>query len=217
MKQQLRYGMVGGGPGAFIGDVHRKAIRMDNLAVLVAGTFFLRDTEKSKLFGTELGLSEDRLYTDFATMAREEAKREDGIQFVVCVTPNVSHFAICKAFLSEGISVVCDKPLTWTIEESEELVSLTKKKDLLFGGHLFLHWISRSQANASDGQRWLIGEDYVRQCRIPPRIGLPCQSMRTTNLPLGESIPRLRGISNCLGDIGSHIENMVANSHFSGN
>ena len=129
--EKIAYGMIGGGPGAFIGDVHRKAIRIDGLAQLKAGCFS-RDAAKSKAFGAELGVAEDRLYTDYQQMAKAEAKRSDGIKFAVCVTPNASHYEICKAFLSEGIHVVCDKPLTWTIEQSQELADICKKKGLLF-------------------------------------------------------------------------------------
>jgi len=206
--KQLRYGMVGGGPGAFIGDVHRKAIRMDNLAVLVAGAFS-RDAEKSKLFGEELGLAEDRLYTDFATMAKEEAKREDGIQFVVCVTPNASHFAICKAFLSEGISVVCDKPLTWTVEESEELVALTKKKDLLFGvtytytGYPAVKQMRQMVKGGALGKIKFVNAEYPQDW-----LALPVDE--NNKMAPWRIDPKVSGISNCLGDIGSHIENLVA-------
>ena len=206
--KQLRYGMVGGGPGAFIGDVHRKAIRIDNLAVLVAGTFS-RDSEKSKSFGKELGLSDDRLYTDYATMAKEEANRKDGIQFVVCVTPNSSHFDICKAFLSEGISVVCDKPLTWTIEESEELVALTKRKDLLFGvtytytGYPAVKQMRQMVKDGALGTIKFINAEYPQDW-----LALPVD--KNDKLAPWRLDPKLSGITNCLGDIGSHIENLVA-------
>lgn len=206
--KQLRYGMVGGGPGAFIGDVHRKAIRIDDLAVLVAGTFS-RDSEKSKLFGKGLGLSEDRLYTDFATMAREEAKREDGIQFVVCVTPNASHYEICKAFLSEGISVVCDKPLTWTIEQSEELVALTKKNDLLFGvtytytGYPAVKQMRQMVRDGALGKIKFVNAEYPQDW-----LALPVDE--NNKMAPWRIDPTVTGISNCLGDIGSHIENLVA-------
>lgn len=204
----LRYGMVGGGPGAFIGDVHRKAIRIDSLALLVAGTFS-RDAEKSKLFGKELGLSEDRLYTDYATMAKEEAKREDGIQFVVCVTPNASHYEICKAFLSEGISVVCDKPLTWTIEESEELVALTKQKDLLFGvtytytGYPAVKQMRQMVSDGALGAIKFVNAEYPQDW-----LALPVDE--NNKLAPWRIDPKVSGITNCLGDIGSHIENLVA-------
>lgn len=206
--KQLRYGMVGGGPGAFIGDVHRKAIRIDNLALLSAGCFS-RDAEKSRSFGKELGLPSERVYTDFAMMAKEEAKRKDGIQFVVCVTPNVSHFEVCKAFLAEGISVVCDKPLTWTIEQSEALVALAKKKDLLFGvtytysGYPAVKQMRHMVKSGALGAIKFVNGEY-------PQGWLAAPIDEDSKLAPWRMDPKVAGISNCLGDIGSHIENLVA-------
>ena len=99
MAKVLNYGMVGGGPDAFIGDAHRRAISLDESARLVAGVFS-RNAEKSKKMGEVLHIEEERCYKDYETMALEEAKREDGIDFVVVVTPNASHYEICKAFLN---------------------------------------------------------------------------------------------------------------------
>lgn len=93
MAKMLRYGMVGGGPDAFIGDAHRRAIALDSTAMLVAGAFS-RSAEKSKQMAETLHLDEARCYADYQTMAQEEAKREDGIDFVVVVTPNHSHYTI---------------------------------------------------------------------------------------------------------------------------
>lgn len=87
MAKVLNYGMVGGGPDAFIGDAHRRAISLDESARLVAGVFS-RNAEKSKKMGEVLHIEEERCYKDYETMALEEAKREDGIDFVVVVTPN---------------------------------------------------------------------------------------------------------------------------------
>ena len=107
MSRTLTYGMVGGGPGAFIGEAHRKAIALDGSARLVAGCFS-RSPEKTRALGEELGLDPERCYADYREMARAEAQREDGIDFVVVVTPNVTHYEICKAFLEAGIHVSCD-------------------------------------------------------------------------------------------------------------
>ena len=129
--KKLIYGMVGGGPGSFIGDAHRRSIAVDGCADLVAGCFS-RTPEKSAATGAELGIAEDRCYTSYEDMAKAEAAREDGIDFVVIVTPNVSHYPIAKAFLEAGINVSCDKPLCLTVEQADELVALAKEKDLLF-------------------------------------------------------------------------------------
>ena len=108
---KLRFGMVGGGIGGFIGDVHRKAISMDSLAKLEAGCFS-RDWENNKATGESLGLSQDRIYKTFDEMAEKEAARPDAIDFAVIAIPNVYHYPAVKAFLKHGIPVVCDKPFT---------------------------------------------------------------------------------------------------------
>src|SRR5512138_2246445 len=106
-SRALRYGMVGGGQGAFIGDVHRKAIALDGSASLAAGCFS-RSHENTLATGRSLGLAAERLYRTFDEMAEAEARRKDGIDFVVIVTPNAAHFPAARAFLSRGIHVVCD-------------------------------------------------------------------------------------------------------------
>ncbi len=119
MSRTLTYGMVGGGPGAdFIGEAHRKAIALDGSARLAAGCFS-RSPEKTRALGEELGLDPDRCYADYRTMARAEGEREDGVDFVTVVTPNQSHYEICRAFLEAGIHVVCDKPVTDNVPAGE--------------------------------------------------------------------------------------------------
>ena len=129
---KLRYGMVGGGPGAFIGDAHRKAISLDGTAELAAGCFS-RTPEKTAEQGAALGIAPDRCYKDYKEMAAAEAAREDGIDFVVVVTPNSTHYEICKAALEAGLHVVCEKPLCFTSAEAEELVALAKAKNRVVG------------------------------------------------------------------------------------
>ncbi len=188
---RIAYGMIGGGKGAFIGDVHRKAIRLDDLAVLKAGCFS-RDVEKSKAFGTELGIASDRLYADYHEMAEKEASREDGIAFAVCVTPNASHFDICKAFLSQGIHVVCDKPLTWSIEQSEELRKICKEKHLLFGvtytytGYPAVKQMRKMVQDGMLGKIRFVNAEYPQDWLVIP-------SMNIAPLHLGEWTPRYQG------------------------
>ena len=128
--KKLNYGMVGGGPGSFIGDAHRKAINIDAMATLVAGCFS-RTPEKCRETGAQLGVAPDRCYTTFDEMAKAEAARADGIDFVVIVTPNVSHYPACKAFLEAGINVSCDKPLCLTVEQADELEKLAQPGDMI--------------------------------------------------------------------------------------
>ena len=119
--KKIKYGMVGGGQGAFIGGVHRIAARMDDHFELVAGAFS-STPEKSRDSAEELGVSSDRAYGDFTEMAKAEASRENGIEAVAIVTPNNMHFPVAKAFLEAGIHVICDKPMTTTIEDARELL-----------------------------------------------------------------------------------------------
>ena len=106
---KLKYGMVGGGQGAFIGDVHRKAVAMDGKAELVAGCFS-QDYQNTRVTGEMLGLDKNRLYPIFQEMMPAEGKREDKIDFIIIVTPNSSHFEISRLALENGIHVACDKP-----------------------------------------------------------------------------------------------------------
>jgi predicted dehydrogenase len=128
MSEVLSFGMVGGGIGSLIGEVHRKAATFDRKAKLVAGCFS-RDYDNTLSTGKNLGLEIRRLYENFSEMAEREGAREDKIDFVTIVTPNNLHFEIAKAFLEKGINVICDKPLTLKVEEAEELTNLAKKRD----------------------------------------------------------------------------------------
>ncbi len=125
---RVRIGMVGGGPGAGIGQAHRIGLRMDARFDLVAGAFS-RDAAKSRAMGQRLGIDAQRIYTSYEAMAQRETQREDGIEVVAIVTPNDSHYAIAKTFLGHGIHVVCDKPLTDDLERGLELHRLAQPKD----------------------------------------------------------------------------------------
>ncbi|WBU63509.1 Gfo/Idh/MocA family protein [Paracoccus aerodenitrificans] len=127
----LRLGMVGGGAGAMIGNVHRIASRIDGEYVLVAGA--LSSTpEKAQQSAAELGIAQDRAYDDYEKMAQQEAAREDGIDAVSICTPNFLHAPVAKAFLAQGIHVICDKPMTATLEEAQDLAETIKSSDALF-------------------------------------------------------------------------------------
>src|SRR5580700_10092449 len=118
--RRIRLGMVGGGEGAFIGAVHRMAARLDDHYEFVAGAL-ASTPEKARRSGEALGLEPDRIYGDFAMMAKAEAARPDGIEAVSIVTPNHMHAPVARAFLEAGIHVICDKPLTTTLAEAKAL------------------------------------------------------------------------------------------------
>jgi predicted dehydrogenase len=206
---KLSYGMVGGGQGAFIGDVHRKAIAMDGLAEIAAGCFS-HSPENTASTGAALGIAPDRCYKTFEEMAAAEAKRPDKIDFVVIVTPNYAHFAAAKAFLSRGIHVVCEKPLTWEVAEAQELADLAKKNKLLFGvaysytGYPVVKQIRDMIRKGEIGEIRFVNAEYPQEwLATPVEKGDSKQAKWRTD-------PKIAGKSNCVGDIGSHAENMVA-------
>jgi len=205
----ISYGMVGGGPGAFIGDVHRKAIRIEGLAQLCAGCFS-RHPEKSAAFGKELGVAPDRLYCNYLEMAEAESKRADGIKFAVCVTPNAFHYEICKAFLERKINAVCDKPLTFTSAEAEELVAIAKKNNLLFGvtytytGYPAVKQMRSMIKAGRIGKIRFINAEYPQEW-----LAMPIDEH--SKIAPWRMDPKMSGKVNCLGDIGTHIEDLVYN------
>ena len=133
LNRKIRYGMVGGGPDAFIGAVHRKAAALDGEIDLIAGAFS-SSPEKSRQQGAELFLDPNRVYGSYQEMAEKESQLPAGerIDFVSIVTPNHVHFDVAKTFIEAGFHVVCDKPMTTTVADAETLCSLVKAHDVIF-------------------------------------------------------------------------------------
>jgi len=206
---RLKYGMVGGGPGAFIGDVHRKAIALDGKAELVAGCFS-QDYISTQNTGQELGLDSSRLYPTYEAMAEAENKREDRMDFVLIVTPNSSHYPIARSFMEKGFHIVCDKPLTTSSRDAAELGRLATEKDLLFcvtyayTGYPVVKQMRAMVSAGELGRIRFVNAEYPQEWLASPleKTGQKQSAWRTD--------PSLAGISNCVGDIGSHIENMVS-------
>ncbi len=124
--RKIRLGMVGGGTGAFIGYVHRIASRLDGDYDLVAGALSSR-ADVARESGKNIGLAPDRTYTSYEEMAAKEAARPDGIEAVSIVTPNNVHYGPAKAFLEAGIHVICDKPLTSTLDDARKLAAIKRR------------------------------------------------------------------------------------------
>ncbi len=187
---KLQYGMVGGGQEAFIGDVHRKAVAMDGKAELAAGCFS-RDYKNTLATGEMLGLDKERLYKSFEEMIEAEATRKDKIDFIIIVTPNNSHFPIAKLALQNGIHVVCDKPLT------------TDSKDTYTGYPVVKH-LREMIAKGDLGPIRFVNAEYPQDwlATFLEETGQKQAAWRAD--------PEQTGISNCVGDIGSHIENMAS-------
>ncbi|MDR2535879.1 MAG: Gfo/Idh/MocA family oxidoreductase [Treponema sp.] len=207
--EKLRYGMIGGGQGSFIGDVHRKSIALDGLAEIKAGCFS-HSPENTFATGRALGIAQERLYNTFEEMAEEEAKRSDKIDFVVITTPNVSHYQAAKVFLNQGFSVVCDKPLAIELSDAQELAALSKKKGVLFcvtytyTGNPTVKHARELVRHGEIGNILFVNAEYPQEWLLIPaeKQGSKQAQWRTD--------PKMAGKSNSVGDLGSHIENMIA-------
>jgi predicted dehydrogenase len=205
---RIRYGMVGGGQGAFIGAVHRLAARMDDQFELVAGAL-ASSPEKARASGAELGLPADRTYASFEEMAEREAARPDRIEAVAIVTPNHVHYPAATAFLQRGFHVICDKPLTTTLADAKALSELVKSSGKLFvlthnyTGYPMVRQ-AREMVRAGD-----LGEIRVVQAEYP-------QDWLTTPLEASgqkqadwRTDPARSGAGGCVGDIGTHAYNLA--------
>lgn len=206
---KLRYGMIGGGAGAFIGEVHRTVIAVNGDSLLTAGSFS-STAEKNLASGRALNLPDERVYGSYEEMARVEASRDDGIDYVVIVTPNHLHYPVARAFLERGIHVVCEKPLTHTSDEARELKRLAVEKGCLFmvtytyTGHAMAREARKLVENGALGEITMVMAEYASGFLVDPveKEGNK-QAVWRTN-------PAQSGISNTVGDIGTHVENLVS-------
>jgi len=207
LNRKLRYGMVGGGPDAFIGNVHRMAASLDGKMELVAGAFS-SDPEKSKIQGNLLGLSPDRSYASYQMMAELELSREDGIDFVSIVTPNHMHFSVAKTFLEAGFHVVCDKPMTNTLEDAEELCHLVQKHDRVFvltHNYTGYPMVKQARAMVKIGKIGAVRKIVVEY----PQGWLATPLELSGHKQAGWRTDPKRAGAGALGDIGSHAENLA--------
>ncbi|MBU2643772.1 Gfo/Idh/MocA family oxidoreductase [bacterium] len=206
---RLTYGMVGGGEGSFIGDVHRKAAAFDGKTDLVCGCFS-QDEQKTLDTGLGLGIPPSRLYKNYVDMAREEGARENRIDFVVIVTPNVTHYPIAKAFLENGFHVVCDKPVTVTSAEAAELEKLAREKNLFFCVTYTYTGYPMVKHAREMIRQGVLGEIRFVNAEYPQDWLSTLLEASGQKQAAWRSDPARTGASNCVGDIGSHIENMIS-------
>ncbi|MEM9795379.1 MAG: Gfo/Idh/MocA family oxidoreductase [Pseudomonadota bacterium] len=201
--------MVGGGRGAFIGGVHRIAARLDGRFDLLAGA--LSSTpERARASGAEIGLDAARCYDDFETMAEAEAARADGIEAVAIVTPNHLHRAACEPFLARGIHVLCDKPLTATVQDAEALSQAVDASDALFvltHNYTAYPMVRQARAMVRDGA---VGA--VRVVQIEYSQDWLSKPAEATGLKQAEwrTDPARSGAGGSIGDIGTHAYNLAS-------
>lgn len=203
IQPKLRLGMVGGGQGAFIGEVHRIAARLDDRYELVAAALS-SDPQRAAASAAELGIDAARSYADFEDMAMVEAAREDGIEVATIVTPNHLHFAAASAMLRAGIHVICDKPLTATLAQAEELAKLARGSDLLFA--VTYNYSAYPMVRLA---RQLVAQGKLGNIRVV-QVEYP-QDWLATNIEDDDqkqaawrTDPEKAGAGGCIGDIGTH-------------
>jgi predicted dehydrogenase len=210
MNRKLRFGMIGGGRGAFIGAVHRIAAQMDGKAELVAGAFS-SDAARSRASGADLFLDPERVYDSYGEMVRVEAEQppERRIDFVVIVTPNHQHFAPAKLFLEAGFNVVCDKPVTYNLREAlalRRIVVRTQKVFVLTHNYTGNAMVKQARALVRAGALGAIRKVVVEypQGWLATRIEAAGQKQAAWRTD-----PRRSGAAGCMGDIGTHADNLV--------
>ncbi|MDR2933367.1 MAG: Gfo/Idh/MocA family oxidoreductase [Oscillospiraceae bacterium] len=208
----LRYGMVGGSLSSFMGNVHRTAIGFERDVILTAGCFSSRDAVNLET-GEALGLDPARVYLDFSEMARVESERDDGIDFVVIVTPNNVHYEAAKAFLEHGINVVCEKPLCIELDQALALEKLADESGVLFAvtyaytGYAMAKLARQMIKEGKIGEVINVNAEYLQEWLLS-QVGDSGESLGT--LSTWRTDPNKAGNSNCVGDIGTHIESIVS-------
>ncbi|MBU2950800.1 Gfo/Idh/MocA family oxidoreductase [Tamlana agarivorans] len=203
-------GMIGGGTGSFIGDVHRKAVAIDGMIELVCGAFS-SSAEKSIASGKALLLPEERCYGTYAEMILKEAAlpEEERMDFVAIVTPNHMHFEPAKMALEHGFHVVCDKPITLTLEEAlalKKVVEQSGKRFALTHNYTGNSLVKQARAMVAKGD---LGT--IRKVQIQYLQGWLSTAVETTNNKQAawRVDPKRSGIGGALGDIGTHAENLM--------
>ena len=209
VPRKLRYGMVGGGPNAFIGAVHRLAANLDGQIELVAGAFSA-DAKNSRMTGKQLFLNPRRAYASYAEMAVREAAlpADERIDFVAIVTPNFLHAPVATTFLKAGFHVVCDKPMTLTLAEAKALRNTVRKTGKVFAlthnytGYPMVKEARELVRTGKLGKILKVVAEYP-QGWLLDKIEGAGQKQAAWRLD-----PRRAGASSCVGDIGTHAENL---------
>ncbi|MFZ1941850.1 MAG: Gfo/Idh/MocA family protein [Terracidiphilus sp.] len=201
--RKLRMGMVGGGPGAFIGPVHRIAAELDGKIELVAGAFS-QSAERSRAAAGSYRIDPERAYSDYREMIAAERKRADGIDFVAIVTPNHLHLPVAQAALEAGIPVMSDKPATATFDQAVQLAEAIAKTGLPYGlTHTYAGYSMVRQARAMCAAGEL---GRIRKVAVEYFQGWLSKPIETTGHKQAEwrTDPERSGKGGAIGDIGTH-------------
>ena len=202
--------MVGGGRGAFIGGVHRRAAALDGEIELVAGAFS-SNPKKSALSGKDFYLKPSRVYASYQEMAEKEKAlpENERIDFVTIVVQNYLHFEVAKTFLEAGFNVICDKPVTLDLEQARELRKIINKSKKVFAlTHNYTGYpmVKLARQMIRKGE---LGELIKVVCEYPQGYAITALTGEDKAIANWRADPKIAGISNCMGDIGTHAENLV--------
>jgi len=204
LGRRLRLAVIGGGPGSFIGAMHRQAARLDDRYELVAACLS-SDPHKSLAAGREIGLSPERCYAGGMALLSAEAQRADGADVVAIMTPNDSHFSFAMAALEQRFDVICDKPMTNTVAEAEQLhrrVRDTGQVFCLTHNYTGYPMVRQARAMISEGLLGtvrMVQVEYVQGGRAKPGPGHKAW----------KEDPVRGGPSLVMGDIGTHAHNLL--------
>lgn len=205
-QRKLRVGIVGGGQGSFIGAVHRMAVELDGQAEVVAGALSA-DPQRAETSARAWYLQ--RSYNNFAEMAATEANLPDGIDVVMVTVPNHLHYPVASAFLNAGIHVVCDKPMTLTLEEARSLVELVEQKKLIFAlthtytGYPVVQHARHLVRTGAIGTIRKVLVDYVQDWLMEP------VELAGNKQAVWRTDPAKSGMAGAVGDIGTHGANLL--------
>jgi predicted dehydrogenase len=209
--RKLRYGMVGGGRDAFIGAVHRKVMALDGMYEMVAGALS-SNPEKARLSGQDLGLAGSRNYGTWQEMLESELAlpANQRIDVVSIVTPNHVHFPVAQAFAAAGIHVICDKPLVHTSEQAVSLLETVKKSGVVFAvtyNYTGYPMVKHAREMVRSGH---LGE--IRKVIVEYNQGWLATKLEESGQKQADwrTDPARSGAAGCIGDIGSHAENLMA-------
>ena len=211
LGRKLKMGMVGGGRDAFIGAVHRRAAMLDGAVELVAGCFS-STPEKSKLSAQDLFVAEDRAYGTWQEMIKAESALPKGerIDFVSIVTPNHMHYPVAKGFVEAGFNVVVDKPMVHSSEQADDLIKAVAKSGMVFAvtyNYTGYPLVKQARQLVQEGK---LGE--IRKVIVEyPQDWLATNLEETGQKQASwRTDPKRSGIGGCIGDIGSHAENLAS-------
>ena len=201
--RRLRLGMVGGGEGAYIGGIHRFAARLDNQYELVAGAFDV-DPARGHAFAVKNYIAPARSYDTFAAMVEGERSRSDGVDVIAICTPNFTHYPIARAFLEAGIDVICEKPLTATLEDAIALTDLAEKSGRFVGVTYTYSGYPMVQEARAMVTRGDLGDIRVVQIEYPLEWMATGIELEGNQQAAWRTDPKKNGRGGSIGDIGTH-------------